>query len=407
MKRVFRPADLLLPKAVPTQRWCVVACDQYTAEPDYWEAVKSTVGASPSTYHLIYPECYLGNTDPEAYADGINRAMRRCLEDGVFRELKNSYLLVERTLADGRIRRGVMMALDLEAYDYRPGSKSPIRATEGTVLERIPPRVKIRRNAPLEIPHIMVLIDDSARSVIETVDPAGCTLEYEGKLMQDSGSVRGFRLSEAAARKLETALDALPARDGLLFAVGDGNHSLATAKACYEELKRTLPPEQAAVHPARWALAEVVNLYDDSLQFEPIHRVVFRTDPAALLRGLREFYDVSDTPCGGHPIVCVRGTEQETVWVKNPPSNLPVGTLQKFLDSRLPEIGGDTDYIHGEDVVRRLCAEYPDAAGFLLPKMEKGSLFETVALDGALPRKTFSMGHACDKRFYLECRKIQ
>ncbi len=403
----FKPADILLPKNVPTENWCVVACDQYTSEPEYWQKAKEIAGGYPSAYHLVYPECYLESTDAEQYAAGINAAMENYLADGVFRELKNRYIYVERTLADGQIRRGVMMALDLEQYRYEAGSKTPIRATEGTVLERIPPRVKIRRGAPLELPHIMILIDDKQKSVIEPIDKASLTLEYEGKLMQQSGSIKGFSLNDEAAQKLEAALDSLPVNDNLLFAVGDGNHSLATAKACYEELKKTLTPEQAANHPARWALAEVVNLYDNSLQFEPIHRVVFQTKPAELLAELRSYYEISDTPCEGHRITCVIGTEKKDLWVKNPPSNLEVGTLQKFLDSRLDKIGGKTDYIHGEDVVERLCAQDGAAIGFLLPKMEKSSLFETVALDGALPRKTFSMGHACDKRFYMECRKIR
>ncbi|XOQ48512.1 MAG: DUF1015 domain-containing protein [Eubacteriales bacterium] len=402
----FKPADILLPKNVPTEKWCVVACDQYTSQPEYWQEVKKAAGDT-STYYLVYPECYLETTDAEAYAAGINSTMERYLKEGVFRELKDSYLLVERTLADGRVRRGVMMALDLEQYRYEAGSKTPIRATEGTVLERIPPRMKIRRGAPLELPHIMILIDDKQRSVIEAIEPQDLTLEYEGKLMQNSGSIRGFRLNKRAAERLENALDNLPVRDNLLFAVGDGNHSLATAKACYEELKKTLAPEEAARHPARWALVEVVNLYDDSLQFEPIHRVVFQTKPDELLREISRYYDISETPCEGHRITCVIGKEKKDIWVKNPPSNLEVGTLQKFLDTRLASVGGKVDYIHGEDVVEKLCAENADAVGFLLPNMEKSSLFETVALDGALPRKTFSMGHACDKRFYMECRKIK
>lgn len=403
----FKPADILLPKNVPTENWCVVACDQYTSEPEYWQKAKEAALDCPSAYYLVYPECYLESTNAEQYAAGINTAMERYLADGVFRELKSRYIYVERTLADGKLRRGVMMALDLEQYRYEAGSKTPIRATEGTVLERIPPRVKIRRGAPLELPHIMILIDDKQKSVIENIDKACLTLEYEGKLMQQSGSIRGYSLNDEAAQKLEAALDSLPVNDNLLFAVGDGNHSLATAKACYEELKKTLTPEQAANHPARWALVEVVNLYDDSLQFEPIHRVVFQTKPAELMTELRGYYEVSDTPCEGHRITCVIGTEKKDIWIKNPPSNLEVGTLQKFLDACLDKIGGKTDYIHGEDVVERLCAQDGAAIGFLLPKMEKSSLFETVALDGALPRKTFSMGHACDKRFYMECRKIR
>ncbi|HEX2985613.1 MAG TPA: DUF1015 domain-containing protein [Caproiciproducens sp.] len=403
----FKPADILLPKNVPTENWCVVACDQYTSEPDYWRRAKQIAGNFPSTYHLVYPECYLTNTDPVEYADSINRTMDNYLKSGVFRELKQKYVYVERTLADGRIRRGVLMALDLEQYCYEKGSKSPIRATEGTVLERIPPRVKIRRGAPLELPHIMILIDDKQRSVIETIQKSDLTPEYEGSLMQNSGAIRGYSLNQRAAQQLEEALDALPLRDNLFFAVGDGNHSLATAKACYEELKKTLSPEEAATHPARWALAEVVNLYDDSLQFEPIHRVIFETNPEKLMAELRRYYEISDFPCVGHQIICVAGAEKKPFWVKNPPSNLEVGTLQKFLDERLPSIGGKADYIHGDEVVERLCAENKDTVGFLLPKMEKSSLFETVAIDGALPRKTFSMGHACDKRFYMECRKIR
>lgn len=406
MNRIYKPADILLPKAVPTENWCVVACDQYTSEPEYWEKVRQTAGSLPSTYHMVYPECYLETTEASAFAQGINRTMEQYLAGGVFRELKSTYLYVERTLAHGKLRRGVMMALDLEQYNYEAGSKTPIRATEGTVLERIPPRVKIRRGAPLELPHIMILIDDPHRTVIEQIDRSCLLPEYSGMLMQGSGSIKGFSLNETAARKLEAALDRLPVNDNLLFAVGDGNHSLATAKACYEEIKQTLTPEEAANHPTRWALAEVVNLYDDSLQFEPIHRVVFQTSPAKLLEELRRYYDVSDSPCGGHRITFVNGTKKQDLWVKNPSSNLEVGTLQKFLDQRLPEIGGKVDYIHGDEVVERLCAGDSHAAGFLLPKMEKSSLFRTVALDGALPRKTFSMGHACDKRFYMECRKI-
>lgn len=407
MNHIFKPADILLPKAVPTENWCVVACDQYTSEPECWARAQEIAGNFPSALHLVYPECYLKTTDAKSYAAQINKTMKQYLDAGVFRELKNTYLYVERTLQDGSVRRGVMMALDLDAYSYEAGSKTPIRATEGTVLERIPPRVEIRRDAPLELPHIMVLIDDPKRTVVEGIDPAGLTPEYCGELMQGSGSLKGFRLNEAAAKKLEAAIDALPVRDNLLFAVGDGNHSLATAKACYEELKKALPPDQAASHPARWALVEVVNLYDDSLRFEPIHRVVFRVDPQELLRRLGEYYDVSKEPCEGQHIIFVAGTRKTDLWVKNPPCNLAVGTLQKFLDECLPQIGATVDYIHGEEVVERLCADDSRTAGFLLPNMDKSSLFETIALDGALPRKTFSMGHACDKRFYMECRKIK
>jgi uncharacterized protein (DUF1015 family) len=406
-KPCWQAADILLPNNIPTENWCVVACDQYTSQPEYWRQAKKIAGDSPSAYHMVYPEAYLESTNAGQYAARIHQMMERYLADGIFREMKNSYIYVERTLAGGALRRGVMMALDLEQYSYETGSKTPIRATEGTVLERIPPRVEIRRNAPLELPHIMVLIDDKQKSAIEQVSADGLTLAYEGKLMQDSGSIRGYSMNQTAAQKFENALERLPVRDNLLFAVGDGNHSLAAAKACYEELKKNLKPEAAANHPARYALVEVVNLYDSSLQFEPIHRIVFQTNPGELMKALRAFYEVSDSPCAGHRITLVIGNQKKEVYVKNPASNLAVGTLQKFLDACLAAIGGSVDYIHGSEVVERLCAGDETAVGFLLPKMEKSSLFETIALDGALPRKTFSMGHACDKRFYMECRKIQ
>lgn len=403
----YKPADILLPKNIPTENWCVVACDQYTSQPEYWQEAKKIAGNFPSTFYMVYPECFLETTDAAQYAAGINAVMEHYLVDGAFREVKNSYIYIERTLSDGKIRRGVMMALDLEQYCYEAGSKTPIRATEGTVLDRIPPRVKIRRGAPLELPHIMVLIDDKQRSVIEKINKANLKPEYKGNLMQNSGSIRGFSLNQAEAEKLENALGNLPVSDDLLFAVGDGNHSLATAKASYEELKKSLSYEEAVNHPARYALVEVVNIYDESLKFEPIHRVVLHTKPEELMNALREHYDISDTPCAGHQITCVIGKNKNEIWVKNPPCNLAVGTLQKFLDTYLETVGGKVDYIHGEEVVEQLCAGDDTAVGFLLPKMEKSSLFETVAIDGALPRKTFSMGHACDKRFYMECRKIK
>ncbi len=416
-KPLMKPADILLPRDVPLERWCVVACDQYTSQPDYWERARLAAGEGPSAYHLVYPECYLKTTDPAEYTRNINAAMARYLEKGIFRTLPGKYLLVERTLRDGRRRWGFMAALDLEAYDYHPGSHSPIRATEGTVPQRIPPRVAVRRDAPLELPHIMVLIDDPGDTVLGPLKKAalsgaaesGLTLEYQGGLMEKSGSLRGWSLGDEAAAGLEAAVAALPAPDGMVFAMGDGNHSLATAKECYEELKRALPREEWENHPARYALAEIVSLYDDSLEFEPIHRLVTGVDPEDLLAEMgRRFALCPGRPPRGEALrlgVCTAGGTQE-LWMADPPSPLEVGALQPFLDAYVGEKGGEIDYIHGGDVLEKL-AQALDAVGFLLPPMDKTRLFPAVVADGVLPRKTFSMGNAEDKRFYLECRKIK
>lgn len=416
--QVFQPGNILLPAREAMPKWSVVACDQYTSQPEYWDVVARTVGDAPSALHVTLPEIYLEGRDVDARIDAINRTMRQYLASGVLHELHGKYIYVERTQRDGVVRHGLMGVVDLECYDYRKGSQSLIRATEGTVLERIPPRVRVRQNAALELPHIMLLIDDAQRTVIEPLleEKARFETAYDFPLMQDSGALTGYIVDDAAQARIDAALRALadpaafhekyhvPEDKGvLLFAVGDGNHSLATAKECYEQLKKTLSPEQAQAHPARWALVELTNVHDAALQFEPIHRVVFDVDPAAMMAALADYYTLSDE---GQAFTCVFGGKKQTVHVKNPPSNLAVGTLQAFIDAYLAEHGGRVDYIHGEDVVESLARE-PGNIGFLLPPMAKEELFPTVILDGALPRKTFSMGHAYDKRFYLEARSIQ
>lgn len=411
----FYPAETLLPANADLTKWSVVACDQYTSQPDYWQEVEQFVGEAPSTLRMIVPELYLEEAGVEQRIADVNASMDRYLASDLFR-VTDQFLYVERTLRDGRLRRGLMGVVDLEQYDFTKGSESLIRATEGTVLERIPPRVKVREDASLECPHIMLLIDDPAKTVIEPIADRTGDLEevYRFDLMQDSGSIAGYQCDDAESMRILGALGELADPEAfnrrydlngespLLFAVGDGNHSLATAKTCYENLKKTLPEEEYRAHPARYALVEVVNLHDVSLEFEPIHRVVFDVDEEKLLAALASQCGSTD---GQRVLVCNNG-QKKALRFNAAVSNLPVGTLQAFLDAYIAENGGRVDYIHGNEVVEELSSK-PGNIGFLLEAMPKEELFKTVVLDGALPRKTFSMGHAWDKRFYLECRKIK
>lgn len=410
----FYPADICLPKTAEYEKWSVVACDQYTSEPSYWEQTARLVGDAPSALKLILPEVYLEQEGVERRIEKIHQTMAQYLADGLFTELPGAYLYLERTLSDKTVRRGLIGAVDLEQYDYTAGAKPLIRATEGTVLERIPPRMKVRENAPLELPHIMLLIDDTQKKVIEPLSLQKDEMQklYDFDLMQDGGHAAGYLLDAGQAARIERALGRLYDKsaaenaDPLLFAVGDGNHSLATAKACYEKLKQTLPEKEWKRSPARYALVEVVNLHDDSLRFEPIHRVIFGVNPNHFLRKLTEYFDVTTASDSGQTFKYVTGERMEKIAILNPTSNLCVGTLQEYIDAYLSKYGGRVDYIHGEDTVMTL-ASAPDNIGLILPKMKKTDLFDTIQRDGALPRKTFSMGHAQDKRYYLECRKLR
>lgn len=417
--QIFKPADILLPKQIDFTKWSVVACDQYTSEPEYWEEAGRTVGEEPSTLHLIFPEVYLEEEGGEERIARINKQMQGYLDTGLFETLEQAFIYVVRTQRDGRVRHGIVGAIDLEAYDFTKGSQSPVRATEGTILERIPPRQRIRAHAPLELPHILVLIDDQQGTVVEPLQQQIGQFEklYDFDLMMDSGHLTGYRLDKIAKQQVLKALEELSKpetlkekygqeKQSLVYAIGDGNHSLATAKTCWEELKKTLSPEQQQNHPARFALVELMNVYDEALQFEPIQRVVFEVEPQKLLSALKEYYPgASEDVQEGQCIRYVYGGQEGAVYIKNAPGRLAVGTLQQFLDDYLKKNGGRVDYIHGDDVVRRL-AEKPGNIGFFLPNMEKTELFQTVLADGALPRKTFSMGEAEDKRFYCECKKI-
>ena len=346
--------------------------------------------------------------------------MDRLLNSSFFETLYNSLIYLERTCADGKIRKGIVGMVDLEDYSYEKGSQTLIRATEGTVLERIPPRVKVRENAKLELPHVMLLIDDENKEIIEglTHKVSESNVVYDFDLMQNGGHIKGYKISDDLANEVFAGLEELANKDNfetkynvkdkgvLLFSVGDGNHSLATAKACYENLKKVLPKEEYENHPARYALVEIVNLHSEALEFEPIHRVVFQVEPEKLISEFEKYYEVSRTPGEGQKIEYVYKDKRETIYIKNPKSNLAVGSLQIFIDEYIKNNGGKVDYIHGDDVTIEL-GKQPENIGFLLPRMDKNDLFKTVILDGALPRKTFSMGHSYDKRYYLEARKIK
>ena len=400
----FGPTDLLVPQTLDMKKWSVVACDQYTSQPEYWERVRSFIGGEPSTLHLMLPEVDLGNAQPEP----IYGRMEEYLSQNIFRTLPSSMIYVKRTLHDGTVRQGLIGALDLECYDYHKGATTLCRATEGTVEERLPPRIRIREKAPIEMPHIMVLIDDPAYTVIEALEQSQAAFPklYDFELMEKGGHIQGFIIDEKKAAPILEAIGNLAgeAESPLLFAVGDGNHSLATAKVCYENLKKELG-EQALNHPARYCLIELTNLHSPALQFEPIHRVVAHTDTDKLMAFLEE-KGLKEGDAFDQKIVVVKKGERKIYSFATESSKLAVGSLQNALDAYLSKEEGEIDYIHGDDVVEALTGA-EGAIGFILPDVSKNDLFPTVVKDGALPRKTFSMGHAHDKRFHLECRRIR
>ncbi len=421
----FQRADILLPKfskdSEKMKQWSVVACDQYTSEPEYWQAVSEFVGENPSTLRLTIPEIYLNDADIDERIKRANATMKQYMAEEIFTEYKNTYVYVERTLASGVKRLGVVGAVDLEDYDYSVGSQTKIRATEGTVVSRIPPRLKVRREALIELPHIMMLIDDAACDIVECNSALTEDFEklYDFDMMQDSGHITGYKMSDEACEALDKKLAALSDLDSfnqkygvqkdspLVYAMGDGNHSLATAKAYYENLKAEIGEEQAKNSPARYALCELVNLHDKSLEFEAIHRVIFDADGAEFLALLEQEYDISyDENAVGQTFILVYRGEDKKVTVTNPTEYLTVATVQKALDAFSQKQNCEVDYIHGEDVVHKLC-ENTSNFGIILESMDKSDLYKSVILDGALPRKTFSMGEACDKRFYTEARKIK
>lgn len=409
---IFRPADILLPNNANLEKWAVIACDQFTSDLEYWCRVRRFAGEEPSVIQMILPEAELESHGHESI-NAINDNMDRYLKDGLFREYPGSYIYVERTLENGMIRPGLVGMVDLEAYDYHPGSVSPLRATERTVLERIPPRKMVRKDASLEFPHVLMLCDDDEFRLIEPIGAIKDSLPkiYDFDLMEDGGHICGWLVTGEAAAAFDDAFADCSATyrskyadlagESVLLAVGDGNHSLATAKSCYEDLKAANPSVDFSAHPARFALVELENIHDPSLVFEPIHRILTEVDREKLLL---------DIQCicapDGHNVQCVLGDRTVELSLDRSKGELAVAVLQEFLDRWLAENPGKIDYIHGEDEIARLAAS-DDAVGFLLPPMAKHSLFRGVIAGGVLPRKTFSMGHAREKRYYLEGRKIK
>jgi hypothetical protein len=425
--------DIYLPRpGVDLNKWAVIACDQFTSQPEYWRNVEEIVGKAPSTLNMIFPEVYLEKPGADERIRSIQQTMLDYLSSGLL-TAHTGMVYVERQVG-GKLRKGLVLALDLEHYDYNKGSRSLIRATEGTIIERLPPRIRIREGARLEVPHILVLIDDPERTVIEPVGKSKAHLKeyYNFELMAGSGHLNGYLVNDPSIESgVVSALEQLAnpqtftAKYGvdweqpvLLFAMGDGNHSLATAKAIWEKKKSQVGMD----HPSRYALVEIENVHDEGLGFAPIHRVIFSLKQD-IFSAMREYYQpgYSFTPCKDQSEMVSRvhasmGTTQSigvitpqgygVMEVANPSSNLPVGTLQAFLDDFLTRGGAEKiDYIHGEDTVYKL-GQLPGNIAFYLPGMEKSDLFRTVILDGALPRKTFSMGEAFEKRFYMECREI-
>ena len=411
----FAVPDILIPqKGTDFKKWAVIACDQYTSEPEYWAGCEKEVGDAPSTLNLVLPEVYLGTEKETEKLSSIAKTARRYLDEGILESIGTGFILVDRATELHPSRKGLMAAIDLEGYSFEPGNKNICRATEGTVLSRIPPRVRIRANSPLELPHIMILIDDPKGLTIEKAfDMAkeeGLSPLYDTDLMLGSGHITGTFIPDGTpiAESIIAGLSALKDgnSDGLLFLVGDGNHSLASAKAHWENIRENLSEEEKKDHPARYALAEIVNIHDKGLDFEPIHRVIFNISSEEFISKAREYFkdngiEINSTDNGCQTFVVVAENSKDiTVSLANPPHTLAVGSVQMMIDA----LGLECDYIHGEDSVRKLATA--GNTGILVPAISKDTFFGTVEKEGVFPRKTFSMGEAFEKRFYLEAKKI-
>jgi len=423
-------ADILLPKlGVDLTKWAVVACDQYTSDKSYWEQARSYVGSAPSTLNLIFPEAYLEDAEPQKRIEAINAHMATYVNGDLFDSYKDCFFLVHRTTDTfEKGRWGLLVLLDLEQYDYAVGSRSMIRATEGTILSRIPPRKEIRKNAPLELPHIMVLISDHEKSVIERLAAKKDQLKkaYDTTLMAGGGTLSAWVVDTqddlaVIAEGLEKIQANLDPENPLLYAMGDGNHSLATAKSCWEDIKQTIPQSEWENHPARYAMVELENIYDPGLTFEPIHRVLFgiefetfkaEVEKCASFVVIEKIPDLSTL----HKLINEKSEFQRFGYrdkggyclfnLSGAVANIAAGTLQVVIDSLLAQKKATVDYIHGEEVTATLGSKQGNCA-LILPNVSKDTFFETIIKDSALPRKTFSMGEANEKRYYMESRKIR
>lgn len=403
MKHHFTPADILLPKNGDFENWSVIACDQFSSEKEYWDRVAKQVGEKPSTLHMVVPEAYLGSITMEEAAVSRNEKMKEYLKDDIFTTYENAYLYVEREVTGGKKRCGLVGKIDLEAYDYAPGALVPARASEKTVIERLPPRIQVRRGAVLEMPHVLVLIDDEKRSVIEPLGAKKKELPaaYDFQLMEGGGRIEGYVVQGDLAKRVTEAIDALGERS-VQFVIGDGNHSLAAAKDCWKEIKKTLPQEEWEMHPARYALVELCNVYDEGIEFEPIHRIVFNGNAEEILEKLVARAGDPD----GRELSYLTDGVTGSVRIQNKSLGSFIGAIQEVLDDYAEKTGAVVDYIHDEAALEKL-AEQKGSLALFMPLMDKSDLFQTVEESGVFPKKSFSIGHARDKRYYTECRKIQ
>lgn len=412
-KNIFRPAEILLPKNCDMTLWSTVACDQFSSDRGYWDDVAVKTDGVPSTMHLMLPEAYLQTVDQNAEGEKINRTMEAYLADNMFSTLENSYVYVERTLPDGMLRRGLVGMLDLEEYEYAEGTQTPIRATEHTVESRLPPRVAIRKQAHLEMPHIMVFIDDPTDTVMTCAAKSAERILYDFDLMCGGGHIRGAQIHGNGTEAVSALLDHLADEDvlkskygrsegAIIYAMGDGNHSLAAARKCWEEVRETLSDEARETNPARFALVELVNIHDAGVTFHPIHRTVFHIDPTDFAARAREQLFCE----AGTAVTMVFGGATEVGHIKAESIGQVIERVDRFCQDYAKACGGEVDFIHGDEEATNFGHQH-DAASILLPTMEKSELFTSVMNTGVFCKKSFSIGEAAEKRYYLECRKIK
>jgi uncharacterized protein (DUF1015 family) len=421
INKVFSPADICIPRNVDMHLWSVIACDQYSSQKQYWDRLDEKIAEAPSALRLIFPEAYLGIKDIKEEAKKANETMRKYLDERIFEVLKDSCIYVERTLADGDVRKGLIGVLDLECYDYHEGAVTPIRATEKTIEDRLPPRVEVRKDAPIEMPHVVVFIDDPDYTVIEPLAKTCNDTDnklYDFDLIGGGGHIKGWDATDKASQ-IQKAINRLSNQNVLInkygkeikspviFAVGDGNHSLATAKVCWENIKSTLSKEQKRTHPARFSLIELVNIHDPSIMFEPIHRVLFDTDAAGFISEAEKFFSAkSKDSNSAHTIKFVTSKEMKEFAVRGLSIGEVIGLADEFCQNYMASNGGKIDYIHDDKSAMEMAGR-SSCTGIMLPKMQKSELFTSIMSSGTFPKKSFSIGHAIDKRFYLECRIIK
>ncbi len=414
----FGKGKILVPNVKDMTNWSVIACDQFSSQPEYWQSVEEQVQSDPSTYHMIIPDAAIWQPDLDQRMGALYRAMRTYVRRHMLNEVED-YIYVERITHDGYVRSGIVGVIDLEEFDYHEDAGTKIRASERTT-NMVQYRRQFREAAPLEVSHIMLLMDDREDAVMSQLRGHTEAMEplYDFELMKEGGSIRGWLVNPEQSAAIDAQLEKLaerqsfldkynmPEKETMIYAVGDGNMSLAAAKQHYENLKRTLSPAKLKDHPARYALCELVNLNDESLKFEPINRVLFGVDTQNFVRELERKCKISYEPLEGCQYVDMyMGGKAQRMWIQNPSSNVVTGTIQNFIDTFVQEFSGKVDYVHGSSIVQQLSSR-KDNVGFIFPAVSKDCLFETILIDNILPRKTFSMGKAEDKRFYLECRKI-